>query len=32
VYRNEQTDYTRALADYNIALAALERAVGGQLP
>ena len=32
VYRNEQTDYTRALADYNIALAALQRAVGGQLP
>jgi outer membrane protein TolC len=32
VFRNEQTDYTRALADYNIALAALERAVGGQLP
>jgi outer membrane protein TolC len=32
VYRNEQTDYTRALADYNVALAALERAVGGKLP
>ncbi len=32
VYRTEQTDYTRALADYNIALAALQRAVGGQLP
>ncbi len=32
VYRNEQTDYTRALADYNIALAGLQRAVGGQLP
>lgn len=32
VYRSEQTDYTRALADYNIALAALERAVGGRLP
>ncbi len=32
VYRSEQTDYTRALADYNVALAALERAVGGRLP
>jgi outer membrane protein TolC len=32
VYRSEQTDYTRALADYNIALATLERAVGGTLP
>ena len=32
VYRTEQTDYTRALADYNIALAALQRAVGGALP
>jgi len=32
VYRSEQTDYARALADYNIALAALERAVGGRLP
>lgn len=32
VYRAEQTDYTRALAAYNIALAALQRAVGGQLP
>ncbi len=32
VYRNEQADYARALADYNIALATLERAVGGKLP
>jgi cobalt-zinc-cadmium efflux system outer membrane protein len=32
VYRNEQADYVRAIADYRIALAALERAVGGQLP
>ncbi len=32
VYRTEQTDYTRALAAYNIALAALQRAVGGTLP
>ena len=32
VYRTEQTDYTRALTDYNIALAALQRAVGGALP
>lgn len=32
LYRTEQTDYFRALADYNIALAALQRAVGGQLP
>lgn len=32
VYRNEQADYARALAAYNIALANLERAVGGKLP
>lgn len=32
VYRNEQTDYARALATYNIALATLERAVGSKLP
>lgn len=32
VYRNEQADYVRALAEYNIALATLERAVGGKLP
>lgn len=32
VYRNEQVDYARALAEYNIALATLERAVGGKLP
>src|SRR5581483_4428869 len=32
VYRNEQTAYTRALADYNIAKATLQRAVGGTLP
>jgi outer membrane protein TolC len=32
IYRTEQTDYVRALADYNIARAALQRAVGGQLP
>lgn len=32
VYRIEQTDYTRARAAYNIALAALQRAVGGTLP
>jgi cobalt-zinc-cadmium efflux system outer membrane protein len=32
VYRNEQTDYARALADYNIAKATLQRAVGGTLP
>jgi outer membrane protein TolC len=30
-YRNEQADYARALADYNIALATLQRAVGGKL-
>lgn len=30
VYRNEQADYTRALADYNIAAADLLRAVGGE--
>jgi outer membrane protein, heavy metal efflux system len=32
VYRNEQADYARALASYNIALATLERAAGGKLP
>lgn len=32
VYRTEQTEYARALADYNIAVAALQRAVGGTLP
>lgn len=32
VYRSEQTDYARALADYNIAVAGLRRAVGGMLP
>lgn len=32
VYRSEQTDYTRALADYNVALAALQREVGGRMP
>jgi cobalt-zinc-cadmium efflux system outer membrane protein len=32
VYRTEQTEYERALADYNIATATLERAVGGTLP
>lgn len=32
VYRAEQTDYARALADYNIAVAGLRRAVGGTLP
>ena len=31
VYRSEQTDYAQALADYSIALAALDRAVGGRL-
>jgi cobalt-zinc-cadmium efflux system outer membrane protein len=31
VYRSEQGDYARALAAYNAALAALERAVGGHL-
>jgi len=30
-YRSEQTEYARALATYNIALATLERAVGGTL-
>jgi len=30
-YRSEQADYARALADYNIALATLQRAVGGKL-
>lgn len=30
-YRSEQADYARALADYNTALATLERAVGGKL-
>lgn len=32
VYRNEQTDYARALAAWNTARVALERAVGGKLP
>lgn len=32
VYRTEQTEYARALADYNIARSALQRAVGGVLP
>jgi outer membrane protein TolC len=32
VFRSEQTEYARALANYNIARAALERAVGGVLP
>lgn len=32
IYRAEQVDYGRALAAWNIARAALERAVGGQLP
>ena len=32
VYRNEQADYARALATYNIAMANLERATGGNLP
>lgn len=32
VYRNEQADYARGLAAYSIALATLERAVGGKLP
>ncbi|HEY3269032.1 MAG TPA: TolC family protein [Armatimonadota bacterium] len=32
VYRNEQVDYARALADENIALAGLQHAVGGTLP
>ena len=32
VYRNEQTEYARALAAYNSARAALEKAVGGTLP
>ena len=31
-YRSEQADYYRALADFDIALATLERAVGGKLP
>ncbi len=31
VYRTEQTDYARALSAYNIARAALQRAVGGRL-
>lgn len=32
VYRNERTDYARALATWNMAHADLERAVGGKLP
>jgi cobalt-zinc-cadmium efflux system outer membrane protein len=32
LFRNEQNDYQRALADYNVAVAAMERAVGGRLP
>lgn len=32
VFRNEQIAYTSAIADYNIALATLEHAVGGKLP
>ncbi len=32
VYRVEETDYARALSAYNIARAALQRAVGGTLP
>ena len=32
IYRSEQTDYTRALSDWNIARADLARAVGGSLP
>lgn len=32
VYRSEQADYARALAAYRLALAALQRAVGGTLP
>jgi outer membrane protein TolC len=32
VYRSEQVEYARALAAYNAAKAALQRAVGGQLP
>ena len=32
VSKNEQADYARALADHSIALAKLERAVGGKLP
>jgi outer membrane protein TolC len=31
VYRSEQADYSRALADYNIAAAALVRAIGGEI-
>jgi outer membrane protein TolC len=31
VYLSEETDYARALASYNIAVATLERAVGGKL-
>lgn len=31
VYQSEQADYARALASYNIAIATLERAVGGHL-
>lgn len=32
VYRSEQVEYARALAAYNTAQAALQRAVGGKLP
>lgn len=32
VYRTEQVEYARALAAYQIAIATLERAVGGKLP
>lgn len=32
IFRTEQTDYARALAAYEIALATLQRAVGGTLP
>jgi len=32
VYRSEQVEYARALANYNIAKATLQRAVGGTLP
>ncbi len=32
VYRSEQTDYARALADFNIAKAALQRAIGAAPP
>lgn len=32
IYRAEQRDYIRALANYNLAKASLQRAVGGDLP